>query len=1197
MQPSLENLAGVALSPEAVLVLQRIFARYKRINIVREFSAGLSGSRVLEVRPIKADGTPELPTVVKLATLSMIQREWRAYQQHIQNRLPHVAVVNRRPTLIAAAGWGGLRYPLLGAGDHDIVSLGDFMRHPGVGVEQLQKLLERLLRIMDNVWGYHHPAGVAAQQPSYELALPPGLVLAASAPHSAPTLIAAGQPLDVEPQPGESVALGGFVVQKVDPERGTVTLAAPPGVATGLRSVRVRLPADAPPPTLGAGTVVARLDGTLIETRDGRLRREAAALFPALDLHAPTLALGAGVTLPNPLVALSALLDWSRPANIATIHGDFNLENILVATQLEDVGLIDFAEARQDHALHDLLRLESAILATILPEIVEGCGLDPLRTLLELGWRLHRAMQSPASEQGMPTHEELQKPWVALRAIRRAARRYLFDPGDLREYYQGLCLHLLGSLRFRALERPPAQLPKRMAFMAAAIALQWLLQPDAAPPAPPHRGAPWAGEPAANGRHAPPPAVAQQLDGPRLAVLARAAIPPPGALPRGSRMLLERNRRFVGRTAQIRQLLQGFARDPRRVVAITGLGGIGKSQLACEFAYRYSSLFTGGIFWLSCADPQAVASEVAACGASGAMALRPTFGELPLAEQVALVEAEWRRPAPRLVIFDNCEEPALLERWLPQGGGCLALVTSRRADWEQQLGIASLALPVLARAESLVLLREHQPDAETPALDAIAHELGDLPLALHLAGSYLSRYRHSVDPAGYLASLREASPLAHSSLTAGVHSPTEHDSHVARTFAVSYNQLAGDEPLLRLARAILHGAACLAPGEPIPEELARLALDAGEADAADVAAAGFQLGSALSQLIALGLVHAEAERAIWLHRLVAAFVHDQLGARLPTVQAAAEQALCAEAERLNGLRDPARLRASQLHLRFVAENAAPRGDAPAADVAHALAEHLYQSGDYPAAQGWQQRALGVRRALFGDQHPATAASLTQLGKVLLVYGNIANARPYLEEALAIQRAALGDHNDTATTLNHLGYMHQQLDELDAAQRCHEEALRIRSTLLGPDHPTVVDSLSNLGYVEFRQGKLDVAQALLQQALKLQRLATGNEHPETARLMTNLGELFIARRNASAAAEVLGPSLVIQQRELGLEHPETARTLLVLGDVQRLLGDLLNARQYYEQALEIFRRCHGEEHKRTRWAQRQLDTIHSSLSAS
>src|SRR5262245_11256626 len=177
MPPQIENPTDLALSPDAVRVLQRIFARYKRVVLVKEFTVGRSGGRVLEVLPIKADGTPELPTVVKLASVSMIQQEWRAYYEHIHNRLPHIAAVSARPTLHVPSGWGGLRYPLAGVGDHDILSLHDFCRQPDVDADRIQMVLERLLRIMDNIWGFHAAAPAFALQPSYDPVLPPNLLL------------------------------------------------------------------------------------------------------------------------------------------------------------------------------------------------------------------------------------------------------------------------------------------------------------------------------------------------------------------------------------------------------------------------------------------------------------------------------------------------------------------------------------------------------------------------------------------------------------------------------------------------------------------------------------------------------------------------------------------------------------------------------------------------------------------------------------------------------------------------------------------------------------------------------------------------------------------------------------------------------------------------------------------------------------
>ena len=107
MYPQIDNAAGLELSPDTIRCATANLCPLPAVVIIKEFTVGLSGGRVLEVRPIKADGTPELPTVVKLATVSMIQQEWRAYQKHIHNRLPRVATVSARPTLLRPAAGAG----------------------------------------------------------------------------------------------------------------------------------------------------------------------------------------------------------------------------------------------------------------------------------------------------------------------------------------------------------------------------------------------------------------------------------------------------------------------------------------------------------------------------------------------------------------------------------------------------------------------------------------------------------------------------------------------------------------------------------------------------------------------------------------------------------------------------------------------------------------------------------------------------------------------------------------------------------------------------------------------------------------------------------------------------------------------------------------------------------------------------------
>jgi hypothetical protein len=123
-----------------------------------------------------------------------------------------------------------------------------------------------------------------------------------------------------------------------------------------------------------------------------------------------------------------------------------------------------------------------------------------------------------------------------------------------------------------------------------------------------------------------------------------------------------------------------------------------------------------------------------------------------ITQRADLVQTAWRSELPRLLVFDNCEDPALLERGRPSSGGCRVLATTRRGEWATTLGVQALGLGNLRRRESVALLRAYDPapDSHDDALAAVAAAVGDLPLVLHLAGSFLGRYRAVVTPDEYV---------------------------------------------------------------------------------------------------------------------------------------------------------------------------------------------------------------------------------------------------------------------------------------------------------------------------------------------------------------------------------------------------------------------------------------------------------------
>ena len=237
-------------------------------------------------------------------------------------------------------------------------------------------------------------------------------------------------------------------------------------------------------------------------------------------------------------------------------------------------------------------------------------------------------------------------------------------------------------------------------------------------------------------------------------LLLRPPRPRPSALrlapPPQPQRRLHRSRKRPSRPRQ-RPLPRPSAKTLRRhLPSLSGLGGIGKTQLAVEFCYRYGR-FTQGVHWINASgspDQNLIPSDIISCGI--AMDLQPWPDEPPA--QLELTLNAWRQDPNRLVVLDNLEDPRTLQPWLDRLGAVRLILTTRRTRLPRTFGITVRRLVTLKRRESRSLLRRLAPRLEgTPAkeLDDLAARLYDLPLALHVAGLYLDK-NEFISPSEYL---------------------------------------------------------------------------------------------------------------------------------------------------------------------------------------------------------------------------------------------------------------------------------------------------------------------------------------------------------------------------------------------------------------------------------------------------------------
>ncbi|MEM7346335.1 MAG: FxSxx-COOH system tetratricopeptide repeat protein [Chloroflexota bacterium] len=672
-------------------------------------------------------------------------------------------------------------------------------------------------------------------------------------------------------------------------------------------------------------------------------------------------------------------------------------------------------------------------------------------------------------------------------------------------------------------------------------------------------------------------------------------IPDLAALPKGSLMPLSKNPLFVGRESDLSALALALKSNGAMTIsqvetaAATGLGGIGKTQLASEFVHRYGQFFDGGVFWLSFDNPDAVPAEIAACGDIGAMELRSDFGKRPLAEQVKLVQAAWQNPVPRLLVFDNCEDPALLAQWRPSSGGCRVLVTSRYADWEIALGVQTLALGVLTRSESIQLLQNHCPDVNRSILNKISEELGDLPLALHLAGRYLQHYKRSVKPITYLDQLQDPLLLHHASMQGGEKSisPTGHSQHVGRTFALSYDRLDPANEIDVLARKLLVHTAHFAPGEPIWYQLLiqTLSLDDKDPDALRRADQAFQ------RLNNIGLIETEENSIFHMHRLVAKFVRDVAKGEVEATQNAVEAVVFKETVRRNKEVHPLPLLSWQLHLRSVVDIAKAREDEEGARLCYELGQHLWQISDFQGALQYHQKALAIRENIFGEDHPETAESLVSIGRVIREFGRPAETKPYFERSLAIRMKIFGKyHRDTAESLENIGRCLLELGDPNAGLPYIKSALEIIQITLGEQDALAAEYHNNLGFCLYNMGdKVNAANHYIQ-AMTINEAVLGPEHPFIALNCHNLGLALCDLGDFTEAKIYLERALATRRGVYGNDQRDTIISINAMAILYYHMGQLAEAKRYAIEALEKFTKLLGENHVRTSYSQRILGKI-------
>ncbi|MGZ3611947.1 MAG: tetratricopeptide repeat protein, partial [Ktedonobacteraceae bacterium] len=612
--------------------------------------------------------------------------------------------------------------------------------------------------------------------------------------------------------------------------------------------------------------------------------------------------------------------------------------------------------------------------------------------------------------------------------------------------------------------------------------------------------------------------------------------------------------------------------------AISGLGGIGKTQIAIEYAYRYRDQYKA-ILWVNASSREALTSDFVKLA---------SFLDVPEQDEqdqefvVRAVKRWLSAHTSWLLILDNVDNLEMLSDYLPiySSGDVLlttrlqALGTLAHSIEVEKMGLVEGVKFLLRRTK--ILSADAELDQSTQENQSTAVQivtaLDGLPLALDQVGAYIEETHCS------LVHYLNLYGTSHKELLRRRgRFPAGHPDSVAITWSISFQKVEHES---EAAADLLYLLAFLDP-ESIPEEIILKGAAELGAELEDVANDPLAVDTIIELLLRYSLIRRNSlSRSLSIHRLVQAVLKD--GMDKATQRVWAERAIRA----VNRIFPDVKLETWEEcerclpHILIFANHIEDYGPGfpEAARLFNEAATYLTIHAQYKLAELLLLRALTIRQQILNTDHPDTAHTLNDLGVLYLTQSKFQQAEPLLQEALSIRQNKLGiEHAETATSLHNRAQLYYEQGYYSSAEQMYLEALEIRRRVLQPEHLDIAQSLNKLAELYTVLGKFSQAESLYEEALSIQKKILGLEHPQVAQTLNNMALLYRSKGEYPQAEQYYLQSLDIQEQKLGDDHPDVAETLNNLARLYRAMGAYEKAEPLYQSALHIRETTFGNDH--------------------